>query len=183
MAIGIVKDTAVIFEKCYKDYYQSLINFARARLRESSDFSEDCVQEAFTVFYNRLQKGEEFNNPRAFLYRTLDNIVKKQKTKIIADEMNTVSLDDPDNTMDIAVYDNIDCEKYIRILEDSLDEDEKYFYTAKYVYGKKIEQIAKDTNLSVGAVTMRLSRLRKKLKNLLDDLIYQKGENHDTDKV
>lgn len=172
MAIGIVKDTAIIFEKCYKDYYQSLINFARARLREGSDFSEDCVQEAYTVFYNRLQDGEEFENPRAFLYRTLDNIVKKQRTKIIAEETHTVSLDDPDNTMDIAVYDNIDCEKYIRILEDSLDEDEKALYIAKYVDGKKIEEIANDINLSVGAVTMRLSRLRKKLKSLLDDLIY-----------
>ncbi len=172
MAIGIVKDTAVIFEKCYKEYYSSLMNFARARLRESSDFSEDCVQEAYTVFYNRLKEGEEFEYPRAFLYRTLDIIVKKQKSKIIADESNTVSLDDPENTMDIAVQDEIDCEKYIKILEDSLDEDERYFYTAKYVDGKKIEEIANEANLSVGAVTMRLSRLRKKLKSLLDDLIY-----------
>ncbi len=172
MAIGIVKDAAVIFEKCYKEYYSCLMNFARARLRESSDFSEDCVQEAFTVFYNRLKEGEEFEHPRAFLYKALDNIVKKQKTKIIADESNTVSLDDPENTMDIAVQDEIDCEKYIKILEDSLDEDERYFYTAKYVEGKKIEEIAIDTKLSVGAVTMRLSRLRKKLKALLDDLIY-----------
>lgn len=172
MAIGSKTVPATIFEQCYKDYYHSLINFARARLRESSDFSEDCVQEAFTVFYNRLQSGEEFEHPRAFLYKTLDNIVKKQKTKIMADEMNTVSLDDPEKTMDIAVQDEIDCEKYIKILEDSLDEDEKYFYTAKYVDGKKIEEIANETNMSVGAVTMRLSRLRKKLKNLLDDLIY-----------
>lgn len=172
MAKGSKTASEIIFEKCYKDYYQSLINFARARLREGSDFCEDCVQEAFTVFYNRLQTGEEFEHPRAFLYRTLDNILKKQKTKIMTEEMNTVSLDDPENTMEIAVYDTIDCEKYIKILEDSLDEDEKVFYTEKYVNGKKIEVIAKEMDLSVGAVTMRLSRLRKKLKNLLDDLIY-----------
>ena len=172
MAMGSKTASATIFEQCYKDYYQSLMNFARARLCESSDFCEDCVQEAFTVFYNRLKEGEEFEHPRAFLYRTLDIIVKKQKTKIMTDEINTVSLDDPQKTMDIAVQDQIDCEKYIKILEDSLDEDEKYFYTAKYVDGKKIEQIALEKELSVGAVTMRLSRLRKKLKNLLDDLIY-----------
>lgn len=172
MAVGSKTASVTIFEQCYKDYYQSLINFAHARLRESSDFSEDCVQEAFTVFYNRLQAGENFEYPKAFLYRTLDNIVKKQKAKIVAEEMNTVSLDDPDNTIDIAVQDEIDCEKYIRILEKSLDEDEKTLYTAKYVDGKKIEQIANETNLSVGAVTMRLSRLRKKLKNLLEDLLY-----------
>lgn len=172
MAMGSKTASVTIFEQCYKDFYPSLINFARARLRESSDFCEDCVQEAYMVLYNRLQTGEEFENPRAFLYRTLDNIVKKQKTKILTDEMNTVSLDDPENTMDIAVQDQIDCEKYIKILEDSLDEDEKELYTAKYVDGKKIEQIALEKELSVGAVTMRLSRLRKKLKSLLDDLIY-----------
>ena len=86
--------------------------------------------------------------------------------------MNTVSLDDPDNRIEIAVEDETDCEKYIKILENSLDEDEKFLYTEKYVNGKKIEQIAIESGLSVGAVTMRLSRLRKKLKNLLEDLLY-----------
>ena len=172
MVIGSKIASDTIFEQCYKDYYHSLINFSRARLRERSDFCEDCVQEAFTVFYNRLQKGEEFEHPKAFLYRTLDNIVKKQKAKIVAEEMNTVSLDDPDNTVEIPVEDEADWEKYIKILENNLDEDEKFFYTEKYVNGKKIEQIANEIGLSVGAVTMRMSRLRKKLKNLLEDLIY-----------
>ena len=172
MAVGSKTASVTIFEQCYKDYYQSLINFARARLRESSDFCEDCVQETFMVLYNRLQAGEEFEYPRAFLYKTLDNIIKKQKTKIMTDEINTVSLDDLENSMEIAVHDAVDYEKYIKILEDSLDEDEKFIYTEKYVNEKKIEQIAIENNLSVGAVTMRLSRLRKKLKNLLDDLIY-----------
>lgn len=172
MAVGSKTASELIFEQCYKDYYQSLINFAHARLRESSGFCEDCVQETFTVFYNRLQTGEEFEHPRAFLYRTLDNIVKKQKAKIVTEEMNIVSLDDPDNTVEIAVEDEINCEKYIKILEDSLDEDERLLYTEKYVNGKKIEQIAVESGLSVGAVTMRLSRLRKKLKNLLEDLLY-----------
>ena len=172
MAVGSKTASVTIFEQCYKDYYQSLINFARARLRESGDFCEDCVQETFMVLYNRLQAGEEFEYPRAFLYKTLDNIIKKQKTKIMTDEINTVSLDDLENSMEIAVHDAVDYEKYIKILEDSLDEDEKFIYTEKYVNEKKIEQIAIENNLSVGAVTMRLSRLRKKLKNLLDDLIY-----------
>ncbi len=171
MAIGNKKIPATIFEQCYKDYYESLINFARARLGEGGRFSEDCVQEAYMVFYNRLQSGEEFLYPRAFLYRTLDNIVKKQKAKIVAEESKTVSLDSPEGSVQIVAEDQIDCEEYIKILEDSLNDDERELYTAKYVYNKKIEEIANESGLSVGAVTMRLSRLRKKLKNLLEDLI------------
>ena len=169
--MGNKKIPATVFEQCYKDYYESLMNFARARLGEYGGFSEDCVHEAYVVFYTRLQTGEEFENPRALLYRSLDNIVKKQKTKIIAEEMNTVSLDSTDGISEIPAEEEIDCEEYIKKLEESLDEDEKKLYMEKYVYNKKIEEIATEMNLSVGSVTMRLSRLRKKLKSLLDDLI------------
>ena len=169
--MGNKKIPATVFEQCYKDYYESLINFARARLGEYGGFSEDCVHEAYVVFYKRLQTGEEFTHPRAFLYRALDNIVKKQKTKLIADEMNTVSLDALENANEIAVEDEFDCEEYIKKPEESLDEDERKLYMEKFVYNKKIEEISKEMNLSVGSVTMRLSRLRKKLKSLLADLI------------
>lgn len=171
MAKGIEKDAAEIFRQCYDAYAKSLIHFARARPREMDDCAEDCVQEAFMVFYNRLKSGEHFEHPRAFLYRTLDQIVKKQQSKISAKQKHTLSLDDPDVHIDLVAEEFIDYEKYIRLLEEKLDEEERFFYTEKYVNGKKIEQIAAEAGLSVGAVTMRLSRLRKKLKKELCDLL------------
>ncbi len=165
------KDAVDFFRQCYEKYAESLVNFARARLIEKSDCSEDCVQEAFMVFYNRLKKGEQFEYPRAFLYRTLDRIIQNQRSKIFARQRDTLSLDDPNVHIELTAQEEIDYEKYIRLLENSLDEDEAYLYTEKYVNGKKIEQIANEANLSVGAVTMRLSRLRKKLKKALEDII------------
>lgn len=123
------------------------------------------------VFYGKLKSGVQFEHPRAFLYRTLDNIIKKQQSKISAEQKNTLSLDDPENVLELKAEENADYEKYIKQLEASLDGDERYFYTEKYVKEKKIEQIAKESGLSVGAVTMRLSRLRKKLKKELEDLL------------
>ena len=82
-----------------------------------------------------------------------------------------MSMGSPDISTKITVSDEIDCEEYIKILEDSLNEDEKRIYMAKYVYSKKIEEIANEENLTIGAVTMRLCRLRKKLKTLLEDII------------
>ncbi|MCH5192103.1 MAG: sigma-70 family RNA polymerase sigma factor [Oscillospiraceae bacterium] len=171
MAYGIKEDAAEIFRQYYDEYYKSLISFACARLRSSSDFSEDCVQEAFMVFYDKLKSGERFEHPRAFLYRTLDNIIKKQQSKISTEQKNTLSLDDPENILELKAEDSADYEKYIKQLENTLDEDERFFYTEKYVNEKKIEQIAEESGLSVGAVTMRLSRLRKKLKKELEDLL------------
>lgn len=171
MTPGIRTDTANIFEQCYDDYYMRLLNFARARLRENGGFAEDCVQEAFVAFYKRLVSGEQFEHAGAFLYRTLDNIIKKQNSKTAAEQKNTVSLDDPENTVELKSEDEIDYEACIETLEKSLNDQEKLLYTAKYVDGKPIRDIAAETGLTVGAVTMRLSRLRKKLKKELENLV------------
>lgn len=171
MENSIVIDTADRFEQLYNAYYQRLTAYASARLGEYREFSEDCVQEAFVVFHGKLKSGEEFLHPEAFLYRTVDNIVKKQRSKRFAEESVAVSLDDENNVIELQSDDTVDYEKYIRLLEKKLTPEEKKLYFAKYVQEKKIEEIAKEKDMSVAAVTMRLSRLRQKVKKELDDLI------------
>ena len=99
------------------------------------------------------------------------NIVKKQRSKRFAEESVAVSLDDENNVIELQSDDTVDYEKYIRLLEKKLTPEEKKLYFAKYVQEKKIEEIAKEKDMSVAAVTMRLSRLRRKIKKELDDLI------------
>lgn len=171
MINSIGTDTAALFEQLYNSHYQRLVTYASARLGEYREFSEDCVQEAFVVFHSKLKSGEEFSHPEAFLYRTVDNIVKKQRSKRFAEESVAVSLDDENNVIELKSDDTVDYEKYIRLLEKRLTPEEKKLYFAKYVQEKKIEEIAKERDLSVAAVTMRLSRLRQKVKKELDDLI------------
>lgn len=171
MENSIKLDTAAYFEQLYNSYYQRLVAYASARLGDYREFSEDCVQEAFVVFHGKLQEGEEFSHPEAFLYRTVDNIVKKQRSKRFAEESLAVSLDDENNEVNLKSDEDIDFEKYIKLLEKKLTADEKKLYFAKYIQEKKIEEIAKEQDLTVAAVTMRLSRLRQKIKKELDDLI------------
>lgn len=172
MIDSIEKDTAKRFEQLYNVYYSRLVVYATARLGDYREFSEDCVQEAFVVFYNKLRDGETFEYPEAFLYRTVDNIVKKQRSKRFAEENMAVSLDDENNIIELKSDEDVDYEKYIRILEKKLTPDEKKLYYAKYVQEKKIEDIAKERDMTLAAVTMRLSRLRQKVKKELDDIIF-----------
>lgn len=164
-------NTADVFEQLYNSCYQRLVSYASARLGDYRDFSEDCVQEAFVVFHGKLKDGENFQYPEAFLYRTVDNIVKKQRSKRFAEESMAVSIDDENNEIVLKSEENIDYEKYIRLLEKKLTPEEKKLYIAKYVQEKKIEEIAKEKDMTVAAVTMRLSRLRQKVKKELDEII------------
>ena len=66
------KRADALLQECYDQYRIRLFNYCLSRL-DSREAADDCVQETFIVFYNKLLDGEEFENPRAFLYRTADN--------------------------------------------------------------------------------------------------------------
>ena len=88
------KRANALLQECYNQYRIRLFNYCLSRLNGSREAADDCVQETFIVFYNKLLDGEEFENPRAFLYRTADNFVKRQKQKDAVESKRSISLDD-----------------------------------------------------------------------------------------
>ena len=68
-------------QECYDKYRIKLFNYCLSRLNGSREAADDCVQEAFIVFYNKLLDGNQFEDPKTFLYRTANNFVKRQNQK------------------------------------------------------------------------------------------------------
>ena len=66
------KRADALLQECYELYRIKLFNYCLSRLDGSREAADDCVQEVFIVFYNKILEGERFENPRAFLYRTAD---------------------------------------------------------------------------------------------------------------
>ena len=86
------KRANALLQECYNEYRIRLFNYCLSRLDGSREAADDCVQETFIVFYDRLLDGEQFENPRAFLYRTADNFVKRQKQKAASELRREVPL-------------------------------------------------------------------------------------------
>lgn len=110
-----------LLQQCYADYRIKLFNYCLARLDGSREAADDCVQEAFIVFYDKLLEGVDFDNLRAFLYRTADNFVKRHKQQIASEAKHNVSLDEARDfaSPDVDWYfllDNIDYEKCADLL-------------------------------------------------------------------
>ncbi|MFC3339790.1 sigma factor [Paracandidimonas soli] len=55
-------------------YYQELIQFC-ARLTRNRDAAADLVQETYARVLSAQDKGAQFKEPRALLYRTARNLV------------------------------------------------------------------------------------------------------------
>ena len=84
-------------KKAYKLCYTPLIKYCNVRKGDAAVSADDCVQEAFLVYYNKLLSGETFENPRAFLYRTADNFLKQAIEQYVRHRNRTVPLEDAEN--------------------------------------------------------------------------------------
>lgn len=165
------KRADALLQKCYNEYRIRLFNYCLSRLDGSRETADDCVQETFIVFYNKLLEGEQFENPRAFLYRTADNFVKRQKQKAASELRREVPLE---SVSDIGVddeyiekLDGIDYEECAKILINLLTDEEKAIYDLRYIHKNGVEDIAQKLGISRPAASMRLMRLRNKIKDMV----------------
>ncbi len=166
------KRANALLQECYNEYRIRLFNYCLSRLDSSREAADDCVQETFIVFYNKLLDGEEFENPRAFLYRTADNFVKRQKQKDATETRHQVPLE---TAADIGVTDDeyfeklglIDYEECAKILLKLLTDEEKQIYDLRYIQRIAVEDIAERLGISRPAASMRLMRLRNKIKDMV----------------
>ncbi len=166
------KRANALLQECYSEYRIKLFNYCISRLDGSREAADDCVQEAFIVFYKRLLDGEEFENTRAFLYRTADNFVKRQKQKDASELRRHVPLE---SANEIGVTDDeyleklnlIDYDECAKIFLDFLTYEEKQIYDLRYIQRISVEEIADKLRISRPAASMRLMRLRNKIKDMV----------------
>ena len=174
----IKKKADKLLEEYCQQYKTILYKYAYLRTGHDKDVAEDCVQEAFMVIYKRLCKGEEFSQPKAFLYRTVDNFVKEhlrdlQKQKKVKDAIA------PENSFfELPVFQNLDeqteNEIIIAVFKEMSDK-EKVIYRRRYIDKCNVRDIAKEYNISVSTVTTRLYRIRQKAEEIVKRELADRG--------
>lgn len=167
-------------QECYDKYRLKLFNYCLSRLNGSREAADDCVQETFIVFYNKLLDGNQFEDPKTFLYRTANNFVKRQKHKDAKQKRRQVSLESVENiTVTDEEYDErlelIDYDMFAKMLIDFLSDEEKELYNLRYVQKISVEEISEKIGISRPAASMRLMRLRNKIKDMVYSINFEEG--------
>lgn len=166
-------------KEAYSRCYLPLIKYCNVRMGDARASADDCVQEAFLVYYNRLLSGEDIENPRAYLYRTTDNFVKRAVEAYSRSLKRTVPLEDAeelesrDTPFDI---ENTDYDALAQRLLNTLSGQEQEFYKLKYIDRLPLSDIAEYFEISPTAAAKRSSRLRKQIKEKLADFIESQNE-------
>ena len=172
----IRKPADKLVSECFKEYRLKLFRYCLARLDGSREDADDCVQDAFLVFQKTLAEGKTVENPRAFLYRTADNFVKRRKAENAKAAKRQVSLEDAESsvTVDFNYLKAVDETDYDLLAEElikTLSDDEKALYDLRFVRRTAVNDIAVILKISPAAVSMRLKRLKEKVKMK----VYEKG--------
>ena len=147
------------FDTTARLYYKSIYNYCLVRL-DDCHAAQDCTQETFLVFYQKINRLSE-DNIRGWLYRTADNIIKNYKRK----SFETISDEEADKIYTVDVY-----SEDIPFGE-ILKPHELKMLTEHYIDGYDIGQVAEKNGKSTESVYKMFQRLKLKLKKY-----YPKGD-------
>lgn len=150
----------------------------------NSDEAEDCVQETFKRYYERLLEKKPIMNHKAYVLKIAKNICidklnqkAKNKNKIIdfVDLNNTYASMTIEDQLELSnVENNIDA--IVKKIINSLSADEKELYEDYYIVHFSIDQIACRRKTSSYAVKNQLSILKTNIEKLIKDSILESGD-------
>ena len=167
---GEKENISAFVSECYDKYHTAIYKFCLVRLGEMNEHADDCVQEVFLVFQNKLLEGIEILNPRAYLYKIADNIGKDTIKKSAKHRRRNVPLESAEHTESPPLIpDGFDYDKCAELIVSLLSDEEQTVYRMKYVDNLTITDIAQKFGISPAAAAKRISRLRKKITDLIKE--------------
>jgi len=166
------------FEEAYNRYSDELFRHSSMRL-SNRDRALEITQECFLKTWEYVQKGNEIDEFRPFLYRTLRNLIideyRRKKSRSLeamlegTEETDTESLmpADESNTLEAAI-DRFEGKRALEVLQ-QLPDIYKEVLMLRYVESLSPKEIAEYIGESENAVSVRIHRGLKKLKSLLEE--------------
>lgn len=150
-------------ENLFRYHYKPLCIFALHYLKDI-DASEDVVQEAFGVLWEKLSAGEKVVNQKGYLYsvvknRSLDILRKRGGGK------GTISLDGSVGDIEEPTVEDAEVEARLWTAIDTLPEKCREIFLMSKRDGLKQEEIASELGISLQTVKNQVSKALKILKD------------------
>lgn len=138
---------------------------------KSREDAEECVNDAFLVLWNKIPP-ESPSPLSAYLFKTVRNISLKRYHKNTAQKRNSFydeALEELENVLSdgSSAEDELiakDIAEAVNRFLSSLPENDRILFVRRYFYGDSIKEAASLSGLDAHYVSVRLSRIREKLK-------------------
>ncbi|ARC86284.1 RNA polymerase sigma factor, sigma-70 family protein [Clostridium argentinense CDC 2741] len=152
------------------DRYGGLVKaIVKKHLYNLEQVQEECIDDVFLAVWNNI---DQFSGEKTSLknwiaviakYKTID--YKRKYLKLLQEEnIEAMALKSPLNADGCLMEKELSYE--VDVLLNNLKEEDKELFISYYIDDKEIEDIAKETGVKKSSIYNRLSRGRKKLKDI-----------------
>ena len=156
-----------VFEALFYQYYPHLIRYAEGFVFDKQA-CEDIVQNLFIYFWENTQYIEITHSLKSYFYQSVKNrclnyirdiqVLDKHKILYIEALLNE---DDSPGWVDLEILNKI--QEAIAQLPEQMGE----LFKQKYLYGRKLQEIAEINNISENTVKTQLQRAKEKMRKML----------------
>jgi RNA polymerase sigma-70 factor, ECF subfamily len=155
-------------EEAYVAHADALFRFCLLKVKHR-ERAVDLVQDAFVKTLAYIQAGNTVDNIRAFLYKTLSNLIideYRKKDSSSLDEMSDDGFDLADDGHDGLPLISYDAELALKAVGE-LDPQYRDIIMLRFVEELTPKEIAESTGLTENVVSVRIHRGLAKLRELL----------------
>lgn len=156
------------FMRWYEELSDALFRHCYFRVYER-ERAKDIVQEAFTRTWDYTRSGRKVDNPRAFLYRVLNNLIideSRKKKSLSLEALNEEGFDPGEDTRG-QLADHLEVREVLETLE-GLSEEQRRIIIMRHVDGFGPKEIAEVLGTRENIVSVRLHRAIKQLRKILN---------------
>lgn len=161
------------FSEWFDLYAEPLYRHAYLRIHDK-DRAADLMQETFTRAWSYAARGNEIRQPRAFLYKTLNNLVvneyERRRPTSSLQTMDEETGYEPmaDGDVQGQASAQIDATIILNKLG-SVNEEYREVLVMRYIDELQVSEIALVLQESENTVSVRIHRALKKMRQLLDE--------------
>lgn len=151
-------------------YGRITLRIAENILKNKED-AEECVNDAYLVLWNKIPP-ENPSPLSSYLFKVVRNISLKRYHRNVSVKRNSfydIALEELENVLfdDASAEHELiaqDIAKVINRFLGNLPDNDRILFVRRYFYGDSVKEIASLSGVSPHYVTVRLSRIRDKLK-------------------
>lgn len=147
-------------EYIIKCYYPEILRYCRMQLQGDTYAAEDCTQEVFLLLYQKIDTLDLHIDLRPWLYAVADRKIKayyRKNPKMI----DITAISEQEQTVEF------DFETAEGNILDKLDQEEQNLIKS-YFSGEDKNKIAENQGISISALYMKISRIKKKILKILE---------------
>lgn len=153
-----------MWDEIYQQHYQELLKYCLGACRDR-ELAEDLVQE---TFLKTLQSADVFEDlgpsqRRAWLYRTVKNLICDRYRRAVLESQYTQTLDE-----DAVYFDPGIQQTENDMVLSLLTPEDRMLFTLRYMEGYNASELSEMLGLPTGTIRAKLSRCRKLLKNMME---------------